>query len=318
MAFRDLSFDSDIDTKEIAKFLENSNNVTTDSYTLVPPNRLEEMKNWPSEWVLLRQDQKLIALLVSFEFTCVLDDRIEKVGHTAFLAVKPKYRKKGFAKRCIQEVKRRAGLREIYTEYHISDRMIGSNAIPITAWLRPLNVEECHHLGMTLPLKEYPIVKADEWGFRKSNSDDTGIQKLLQKYPVRLKEWNFPGCNIRTILYRFKRTDLAGATPAAEGCELYQYDPVAYISYHFVSVYFKANQQTYEIPLVDWFFGSAIALTFALSQFGQVPFVYFHQMGPLTEKLLQSVSASPVSKRYLNWYNWSRHWTADKICLPLY
>jgi hypothetical protein len=310
---------SELKAEEIVEFIRLNNNIGGDTTTLLDTKSIEWLKEWPSEWVGIKNNNnELIAFNFVIFFQCHLGNEIAQVGHTVYLCVHPDERKKGFASVCIRETMRRGTIRSkpTYIGYHQSDKPIGKNSILIKSWFRPLNHRKCRQLGMLIPrkgshsqIRKFYSVDSpgDEFDWKElSDENKVNLSLIIERYPVR-PVW-------KDFIDFFTKSDFTLRVIYLKAA------PIGYVCYRNWPIYFKTPNKVAYVALIEFFFGSRDALQYVLYELAKenYPFAYFHQTGFITESLLKSINAILAGLRSINWYNWTGTYTERDILLPLY
>lgn len=210
---------SDLTIPEISEFIRLNNNIGGDTTTLLSENSIELLKEWPSEWIGIKNEKnELVAFNFGIFFKCHLGD----------LCVHTEERKKGFAPVCIRETMKRCSMLPdpVFVGYHQNDKSIGKNSIKIGSWYRPLNHKKCQQLGMKSPMKGYhnTIRKfysvdspSPKFNWREiSPEDQMSLSRIVERYPVRLTWKHFLEFFTRSdFLFR---TICSGSTPIGYVC----------------------------------------------------------------------------------------------------
>lgn len=289
-----------------------SANSNTNNQSSVPMTK--ELLNWIKEmdgiFVCLEKGNRYIGFACLIPINIRIDRRKLKIGYTTFLCVRPEYRKKGLAPFLIKKLKETAY--PIQIGYHMVPKKIGTNAIPINIWLRPLNYRLCKSLnlysGQADQFKDlYQQSSLKNIELEKANEKDLCL--LNKEYKIRLETKQFQKICRMPHMQIFKVKELGVL--------------IGYLGYRMEHILFKNKLE--EKIMVAWIYfiwGDdklfPILLDHLYQNYKNCPYLLIHEMGNMTESILQKNKAVMVDQKWLAWYNWSGKYDKNQIFLPIF
>ena len=343
-AFADIK---DISTDDIYNFLLKHNDLGEVTHTLLDKKCIEELRSSKDTiWTILvakgESPDATPVHIIGFLICRIFDVKIpnsnsgtgnsvvKKVANYSYLCIETSQRGKKLAAVVIQKAMYEATSKGIFIAYQQNEinKGISKNLIKFKHWFRPLDYEFCKaadcvplkgsrkdfrkdfrvhpYKFVTCTIGDTPETKQqicqriqflwDEAALKSGENTNVPLQMTFESF----KDFYALSCY---MLLEFSKNDAI----------------LGYCVVRKWPQYFRNIKKVVMVPLVEMFCAPAFCVHNLLAQFeDEYPFVYFNQLGQITEEMMHEVKAFPTGSSYLNWVNWKGIYAAEDIHLPLF
>jgi hypothetical protein len=262
--------------------------------------------------VIVRDEKGIAATCFAPLFSCHLGEKEKMLGQTTYLCIRKDLSGKGMAGPIIRRVMVLASHQNVYIGYHQVEKPIGTNAVSLKGWWYPLKHKGLSPLGFVLPVKgSHEKIRQHFQLPEKKGLTSESVEKHWdfvrsewEKFPVRMS-WN--------TFQEFLTTssELSSKIICQNGT------PKSLFVVRTWQICFLTVQEERPISLIQFFTSPTPEIFSHCIGKLETSIVYFHELGDVNQKFLESIHAVRSSERWCNWYNWTGQYQSADIFLPM-